>query len=150
MQQAIVIDPMAVLLHRYFCSRNDGGDVVALGALVLIKGDDEKTVVGLRPVDIGAEMVAKPLVAPRYRAIVHVIQMIGTDEGHSRQFAEIGWKLAEVLAHALRLSKALPWIVLSRRVCFGITNEAVAGTLKLAAQRRRRKQVGTVVDYALG
>src|SRR5262245_51892601 len=51
-QHVEVIDPLAELPGRDHRSDEDGGDAVAVEVVVLVEGEDEEAVVGLRPPDI--------------------------------------------------------------------------------------------------
>jgi hypothetical protein len=85
-----VRDVLGVLAGNDPLAGQDGGDVVAVAAVVLIEGQDRQRVVRLRPLHVGIQVGLQPGVAGRDRAIVHVIAEVGGHQGNRGQGREVG------------------------------------------------------------
>ena len=77
----VVVDGLAVLTGLDMCSYEDCGDVVCVGAVVFVPGQDEQAVMRFRPLDVVVQVVFEPGVGCGNRPIVHVVLQVGDDEG---------------------------------------------------------------------
>src|SRR5262249_40375734 len=72
-QHAVMVDLLGIGTRLHGRSGEDGGDLVAGRAVVLVEGDDEQAVVGTRPPDIAVQVVPDPGIPALHRAVVHVV-----------------------------------------------------------------------------
>jgi hypothetical protein len=75
-----VVDQLGILAGHDHLSHEDGGYAVALAAIVLVKGHDEKAVVGQGPLHVSGQVLLQPAIALLDRAVVHVVVEIGYHE----------------------------------------------------------------------
>jgi len=72
-QQVEVVDRLEILAGNDHLPYEDGSYAVALAAIVLVKGHDEKAVVGQGPLYVSVQVLLQPAIALLDGAIVHVV-----------------------------------------------------------------------------
>jgi hypothetical protein len=75
-----VVDQLGILAGHDHLPHEDCGYAVALAAIVLVKGHDEKAVVGQGPLHVSGQVLLQPAIALLDRAVVHVVVEIGYHE----------------------------------------------------------------------
>jgi len=75
-----VVDQLRILAGRDHLSHEDGGYAVALAAIVLVEGHDQKAVVGHGPLHVPVQVLLQPAIALLDRAVVHVVVEVGYHE----------------------------------------------------------------------
>lgn len=68
-----MVDQFRILTGHDHLAHENGGDAVALAAIVLVEGNDKKTVVGRSPLRVTVKVLLQPAIALLDRAVVHVI-----------------------------------------------------------------------------
>jgi hypothetical protein len=68
-----VIDRLRILAGDDHLPYEDGGYPIALAAIVLVEGHDQKAVVGQSPLYVSVQVLLQPAIALLDRAIVHVV-----------------------------------------------------------------------------
>jgi hypothetical protein len=72
-----VVDRLGILAWDDHLPYEDGGYVVNLAPIVLVKGHDEEAVVGHGPLRVAVHMLLQPAITFLNRAIVHVVVEVG-------------------------------------------------------------------------
>lgn len=95
-QDVVVIDPLVIAASLDHGPDEDRGNPVVLFLVILVPGHDEQTVVLLRPLDIGFQVVLQPSIASlnclRILSMVHVVDLVRHDDADGWEAAEIGWE----------------------------------------------------------
>ena len=68
-----MVDRLGILAGHDHWPHEDGGDSVALPAIVLVEGHDEEAVVGHGPLHVSVQVLLQPAIALLDRAVVHVV-----------------------------------------------------------------------------
>lgn len=75
-----MVDQLGILAGHDHLPHEDSGYAVTLGVIVLVKGHDEKAVVGQSPLHVIIQMLLQPAIALLDRTVVHIVVEIGYHE----------------------------------------------------------------------
>ncbi len=75
-----MVDRLRILAGHDHLPHEDGRYAVALAAVILVEGHDEKAIVGHGPLHVGVQVLLQPPVALLDRAVVHVVVEVGYHE----------------------------------------------------------------------
>jgi hypothetical protein len=75
-----VIDRLRILAGREHRPHEDGGYAIALAAIILVEGHDQKAVVGQGPLRVSVKVLLQPAIGLLDRAVMHIVVEVGYHE----------------------------------------------------------------------
>ena len=96
-QDVEVVDGLGELTLLHHRADEDGRNLVVAGVIVFVPRDDQKAVMSLGKLDVGAHVLLQPGVPLGDGAVMHIVIKVRNDEGERGQRVEVRGEAGERL-----------------------------------------------------